>query len=124
MAILVIYCKMHYISLKKTSSFHLGRDRTNFFSNDEQGLNSKYENSTFQDSWGRGSPAMVWPYWSFKLNLYISWPLGSGVPGEGVANLVIEIIKENCKVYDPAECKDLNDLGHIISAAHAGLSFI
>ena len=44
---------------KKTSSLHLGRDRTNFFSNDEQGLNSKYENSTFQDSWGRGSPANV-----------------------------------------------------------------
>ena len=27
-----------------------------------QCLNSKYENSKFQDPWGRGSPGMVWPY--------------------------------------------------------------
>ena len=51
-----------YFFKKNHLLYTRGKRQNKFFSNDEQGLNSKYENSTFQDSCGRGSPANVWPY--------------------------------------------------------------
>ena len=125
MAILVIYCKMHFISFKKNILFTPGKRKTNFFTNDEQGLNSKYENSTFQDSWGRGSPANVWPYWSFKLNFMTSgvrgscarvWPIWSLKLSKKIAKFMIQNAKF-LMICDTSQCT-------LISATHASVLYL